>query len=102
MDFSFGWVKNIYERYADPIVSKMADYAKDEWEKFKIDTDIAFRKYLENSYEKYSKIKTILYRTEPKFIYNFFEYPNLIKKRDEIINSKDIDDVLDISHYLII
>ena len=46
MDFSFGWVKKIYEKYADPFVSKLKDVAKDEWEKFKIDTDIAFREPL--------------------------------------------------------
>ncbi len=102
MDFSFGWVTKIYEKYADPLVSKLKDIAKDEWEKFKIDTDIAFTRYLKNSYEKYSKIKTILYRTEPKYIYNFFEYPNLIKKRNEVINSKDVNDLLEISHYLIV
>ena len=102
MDFSFGWVAKIYEKYADPIVSKLTDFAKNEWEKFKIDTDVAFIKYLENSYEKYSRIKTVLYRTEPKYIYNFFEYPNLIKKRNEVINSKDVDSLLEVSHYLII
>lgn len=46
MDFSFGWVTKIYEKHADPWVSKLKDIAKDEWEKFKIDTDIAFTKYL--------------------------------------------------------
>lgn len=102
MDFSSGWVTKIYEKLADPLVSKIKDIAKDEWEKFKIDSDIAFIKYFEKSYEKYSKIKTILYRTEPKFIYSFFEYPNLIKKKEEIINSKDINCILDVSHYLIV
>ena len=102
MDFSLGWVTKIYEKHADPWVSKLKDIAKDEWEKFKIDTDIAFTKYLKNSYEKYSKIKTILYRTEPKDIYNFFEYPNLIKKHHEVINSKDVNSLLDVSHYLIV
>lgn len=102
MTFPIGWVAKIYEKYAEPMISKVTGFAKNEWEKFKIDTDIAFVKYLENSYEKYSKVKTILYRTEPKYIYNFFEYPNLIKKRHEIINSKDVNSLLDISHYLII
>ncbi len=102
MDFSLGCVKKIYEKHAEPIKTKISNFLKDEWEKFKIDTDRAFIKYLEKSYEKYSKIKTILYRTEPKYIYNFFEYPNVIKKKNEIINSKDINSLLEVSHFLIV
>lgn len=102
MDFSIGSIAKIYEKYADPIVTKLTDFAKDEWEKFKIDTDAAFLKYLENSYNKYSKIKTILYRTEPKNIYDFFEYPNLMKKQYEIINSEDVNNILEVSNYVII
>ena len=88
MEFVSGCIKAILEKYTDPIVNKFAGYVKAEWEKFKIDSDIAFINYLENSYEKYSKVKTILYRTEPKYIYNFFEFPNLIKDRRTIIESK--------------
>ena len=36
-------------------------FTKDEWEKFKIDFDIVFSKYLDNSYEKYSKIKYVFF-----------------------------------------
>lgn len=102
MDFSSGWIAKVFEKYAGSIATKITDYVRDEWEKFKIDTDMAFANYLKNSYEKYSKIKTILYRTEPKFIYDFFEYPNLIKEKYEVINSKDVNNLLDISHHLIV
>ena len=102
MDLTCGWIKKIYEKHEDSIGAKLHNFVKDEWEKFKIDTDIAFNKYLNNSYNKYSKIKTILYRTEPKYIYDFFEYPNLSKKYDETINTEDIDEILSISKYVII
>lgn len=102
MEFVSGFVKAILDKYADPIVERLTGFAKTEWEKFKIDSDIAFIKYLENSYEKYSKVKTILYRTEPKYIYNFFEYPNLEKERKTIIESNDVDNLLDISNFLIV
>lgn len=97
-----GWIADLHEKYAEPLLSKLSSSAKDGWEKFKIDSDNAFTKYLENACDRYSKIKTILYRTEPKYIYDFFEYPNLRKKQGEIINSKDINNLLDISHHLII
>lgn len=102
MEFVAGCVKAILEKYTDPIVNKFTGFVKAEWEKFKIDSDRAFIKYLENSYEKYSKIKTILYRTEPKYIYNFFEFPNLIKDRRTEIASDDVNNLLDVSNFLII
>lgn len=102
MEFVSGCIKSILEKYADPIIEKITDYTKSEWEKFKIDSDIVFIKYLKNSYEKYSKVKTILYRTEPKYLYNFFEFPNLRKGYEEVIASKDINSLLDISNFLIV
>ena len=102
MNFSLGWIKKILEKYTEPMVCKIADFVRDEWEKFKIDSDLVFCEYVSNSYKKYSKIKTVLYRTEPKYIYNFFEFPNLVKRQSEVINSKDIDNLLQISHCLIV
>lgn len=102
MELVSGCIKAILEKYTEPIVSKMADFTKSEWEKFKIDSDIAFLKYLENAYSKYSKVKTILYKTEPKFIYNFFEFPNLRKGHMLKIDSSDINNLLNISNFLII
>lgn len=82
MEFISGCIKSILEKYADPTIEKIVGFTKSEWEKFKIDSDIAFMKYLKKSYEKYSKVKTILYRTEPKYLYNFFEFPNLKKEME--------------------
>ena len=60
---SIGCFKAILDKYADPIINKITQISQNEWEKFKVDFDIAFRGYLKNSYAKYSKIKTLLYRT---------------------------------------
>lgn len=67
-----GVVTALLNKYADPILKGVTGFAKDGWEKFKVDFDIVFRKYLKNSVEKYGRIKTILYRTEPKNIYDFY------------------------------
>lgn len=97
-----GCIKGILEKYADPIIKGIIHIGKDEWEKFKVDFDIAFINYLKNSMDKYGKIKTILYRTEPKYIYDFFECPNLQKEKGIIIKGDSIDNILDISHFIII
>lgn len=97
-----GCVKAILEKYADPVIDKVSSFCKDEWEKFKVDFDISFRDYLENSVEKYGKIKTILYRTEPKYIYDFFICPDLRKGRDTVVDGSSIDNIIDISNFVII
>lgn len=97
-----GVVTALLNKYADPILKGVTGFAKDGWEKFKVDFDIVFRKYLKNSVEKYGRIKTILYRTEPKNIYDFFECPNLRKEKGYIIQGDSIDNLLDISRFVII
>jgi len=95
-------VKNVIEKFAEPLTKKLIEMSKDEWEKFKIDFDFAFTNYISKSYEKYSKIKTILYKTEPQYIYDFFECPKLLQKPNTTVGAQDVNDILDISNFIII
>lgn len=97
-----GIATTLLDKFAGRIIKGLTDPVKKAWEQFKIDFDIVFRDYLKNSVEKYGKIKTILYRTEPKLLNEFFECPNLRKGRSTIVSGESIDDLLDISHFLII
>lgn len=97
-----GIATTLLDKFAGRIIKGLTDPVKKAWEQFKIDFDIVFRDYLKNSVEKYGKIKTILYRTEPKLLNGFFECPNLRKGRSTIVSGESIDDLLDISHFLII
>lgn len=97
-----GLAKAALEKYAEPIAKSLVGAARKEWEKFTVDFDIVFSKYLKKAEQKYSKVKTILYRTEPKYIYNFFECPTLIKGRSKRINGNDVNNILDESHFIII
>lgn len=112
-----GLAKVALEKYVEPMIKGTFKHikagAKDNWEKFKVDFDIAFRAYLENSIEKYGKVKTILYRTEPKNLYDFFECPILLKHflRTTFLSKKlvkttikgeSVDVLLDVSHFIII
>ena len=97
-----GFVKLVLEKLCEPLMRKTIDFTKEQWERFKIDFGIAFESYLNNSYNKYSKIKTILYRTEPQYIYNFYEVPNLRKPNGEIFKVDDIDNIINISNFIII
>lgn len=94
-------IGKILENFAEPLFKAAEGYLTDEWNKFKLNSEIAFTKYLENATEKYSKIKTVLYRTEPKPLYDFFEYP-MLQKGSEKICSEDIDTILELSHHIVI
>ncbi len=95
-------VKEVIAKFAEPLMKQLIKISKDEWEKFKIDFDIVFTKYLTKSYDKYCKIKTILYKTEPQYIYDFFESPILLKKPKILVNTENINTILDISNFIII
>lgn len=101
-DLYSGIATTLLEKFAEPIVKGLTGAAKDGWEKFKIDFDISFQKYLANSVEKYGNIKTLLYRTEPKPIYDFFVCPNLYKEKGSSISGDSIDNLLELSHFLIV
>ena len=97
-----GFAKAILEKYTDPLLKSISNFCKDEWEKFMIDFDLSFKNYLENSVKKYGKIKTILYRTEPKYIYDFFVCPDLRKGDNHRINGSSVNNILSLSHFVII
>lgn len=48
------------------------------------------------------KIKTILYKTEPKYIYDFFECPYLKKGQESAFKGEDINRILDESNFIIV
>ena len=96
------YAKDVLDKNSDKILGSVTSFVKKAWEKFKVDFNLAFRTYINQSYDKYSKIKTILYRTEPQFIYDFFEVPYLQKGRKERFLADDVGNVISHSHFIII
>lgn len=91
----------IFDEYLSPLISKIANKLKITYNEVKIDLEIPFQAYLTNSYEKYSKIKTIIYGIEPKKLYDFFEIP-FLKKGSDIIKPTTTKILTDLSKFLII
>lgn len=82
-------------------ISFLKDTVKDEGKKFTVDFNLAFTKYLKEAYDKYSKVKTLLYKNEPRNLYDFFVCNN-IECGNEIIDCSSTNDLLDKSHFNII
>ena len=78
-------------------VKKLEGAAK----KLSIHFEIPFKEYLEKSYEKYSRVKTLLYNTEPKHIYSFFEC-NDFRYGSSTVEGLNVNNILELSRYILI
>lgn len=97
-DFTMSFI----ETYGEKIYRAIKGKIKSEWGKFKADLNIGLKKYYEKAYEKYSLVKTVLYKTEPKPLYDFFEIPYVKKGSDSKFLVDSVNKVLDISRFIII
>ena len=100
-DLASKFMNAIFDEYLSPLISKIANKLKITYNEVKIYLEIPFQAYLTNSYEKYSKIKTIIYGIEPKKLYDFFEIP-FLKKGSDIIKPTTTKILTDLSKFLII
>ena len=100
-DLASKFMNAIFDEYLSPLISKIANKLKITYNEVKIDLEIPFQAYLTNSYEKYSKIKTIIYGIEPKKLYDFFEIP-FLKKGSDIIKPTETKVLTELSKFLII
>lgn len=100
-DLASKFMNAIFDEYLSPLISKIANKLKITYNEVKIDLEIPFQAYLTKSYDKYSRIKTIIYGIEPKRLYDFFEVP-FLKKGSELIKPTKTRVLTDISKFLII
>lgn len=64
----------------------------------------AFEIYLKRAYEKYSKVKTILYKNEPRYIYDFFVANDLRIRgeKNELLSCNSVNNLINNSRYNVI
>ena len=86
---------------AKSIVAKICKYIDDESAKTDIDYGSAFERYLKISSEKNSKIKTLIYRHEPKELSKIYECVG-VSYGGQNINTNSINSLLETGHKIII
>lgn len=69
--------QSFVELVVDKVLEGAAKNARQGLENFKVILGVAFDKYLENAYDKYSTSKTLLYRFQARKIRDFYVIPTL-------------------------
>ena len=83
------------------VAKKVGKIYKDTINKEDIDYRTAFEKYLFEAERHISVAKTILYGQTPHYLYSFFECMS-IRNRENIIDTSDVNNVLDLGNKIII
>ena len=73
-------VTALLNQFTTPILTKLKILGSDSLSKTKVAFNVSFTAYLERSYERYSKTKTLLYRDMPVNLRNFYVRTDLIIK----------------------
>ena len=90
---------------ASKAASNLFTYLKKKHNKIaaeaRINLGTAYQEYLTSIYEKYAKMKTLLYRHEPKDLYSFFE-PLLISNGDIEVDTNNVHELMQKGNCLLI
>lgn len=92
---------NIVEDSAKNAWNKIKKFFKDLDAKDSIRYKTAYEKYLINTEQKVSKIKTIIYRRAPKDLYSFYECIGVLYNGNTI-NTENINSILEIGNKIIV
>jgi hypothetical protein len=94
-------ITDLIQSNLEKIVGKTYQYGHEKFNELKVSTSIAFKQYLQFSVNKYSNIKTILYRDVPVNIKDYYVHTDVLFKKKSIKVDK-ITTITDISNFLIV
>ena len=93
---------SLVTRTISGIATAAFDGAKSALEEVRIRLGTAFTRYLDQQLARRSRVKTILYREDPKFIYSFYVPQDLQSGTTKLIKSVDTDSLLKITRRAIL
>ena len=95
-------ITDLSKSIAKKLLDKVQYYFKDSKTKNEIDFGDAFEEYLRYTSDLYSKLKTLLYKHTPQFIYSFYEPVGVIRNRRFVVDTSNIKNVLEIGKRIIV
>jgi hypothetical protein len=65
-------ILELVKQFSKPVLDGAKSIGKDSFDKLKVNMDVCYTKYIERSYDRYSKTKTLLYREAPVSLKDFY------------------------------
>jgi len=87
-------IKALSVKMMEKLAGKATERITQRWNEAKIDWGTAFWGYLDQARRRNEKMKTLLYRNEPRLLYEFYEFVDLALDK-KITHSRHVQDVLD-------
>jgi len=94
-------VTSLASQFASNLFLKIQNHFKDKKAQESIYYQTAYEKYLFATKEKYEKVKTLLYKQTPQYLYDFYECLG-VKNKTGIVDTNNVNNLLSIGHKLII
>lgn len=94
-------IVSLVESFVKTVIKKSSNYLKDLTHEMEIDFGQAYIDYLQIEYQKQSKIKTLLYRHEPKDLYAFYVCTSLRLERS-VIDPTCVKNLLKVGKRLVV
>jgi hypothetical protein len=82
-------IVELVKQFSMPVVEGAKSFGKDALGKLRVNLNTCFTKYLERSYERYSKTKTLLYREVPVNIKDFYVRTDLSIAENKVLKESD-------------
>ncbi len=102
---SLNWneiIAKLIIKHEEAFLKSITGVVQTQYRKSKVNFGTAFKDYLLNAFEKYSRVKTLLYRNEPRFLYEFYEFNDISQPNGVEICCDHVSTLLNHSRFNII
>ncbi|MCY9105842.1 hypothetical protein MOE46_00605 [Bacillus atrophaeus] len=88
---------DVVQKNLETICKKVFGFSKDKVADYQIKTQNAYQGYLNRAVDKYGKVKTLIHKSIPINLYDFYVHTDL-KCEDSIISTENINGILQVSN----
>ncbi|MFD3197738.1 NACHT domain-containing protein [Bacillus sp. LR_5] len=91
-------IVEVVQKNLETICKRVFDFSKDKVADYQIKTQNAYQEYLNRAAHKYGKVKTLIHKSIPINLYDFYVHTDL-ECEDTIISTEEINAILQVSNY---
>ncbi|KXJ37334.1 hypothetical protein AX282_20205 [Bacillus spizizenii] len=94
-------IVDVVQKNLETICKRVFDFSKDKVVDYKIKTQNAYQGYLNRAADKYGKVKTLIHKSIPISLYDFYVHTDL-ECDGTIVSAEEINTILEVSNYSMI